>query len=154
MAAYKVGTYSSSGHEMSRRSSASTPQQRLCPVVEGLLSCLRAGEDGSWCQVSPVAVGTQVTWLEEVVRDEVELSQFTIGDHRPRDVPTQILAGVQGALLVGRLSSDRHVLAVVAEGIRRCLGYLPKERIDLLRMHAGSRQCGALKACDLTEGTQ
>jgi hypothetical protein len=89
-----------------------------------------------------------------VVRDEVELSQFTIGDHRPRDVPTQILAGVQGALLVGRLSSDRHVLAVVAEGIRRCLGYLPKERIDLLRMRAGSRQCGALKASDLAEGTQ
>jgi hypothetical protein len=28
--------------------------------------------------------------------------------------------------LVGRLSSDRHVLAVVAEGMRRYLGYAPK----------------------------
>jgi TetR/AcrR family transcriptional regulator, transcriptional repressor for nem operon len=65
-------------------------------------------------------------WLEEVIRDGVEQGQFTIDDQRPRDVATQILAGVQGALLVGRLSSDRHVLAVVAEGIRRYLGYAPK----------------------------
>jgi TetR/AcrR family transcriptional regulator, transcriptional repressor for nem operon len=66
-------------------------------------------------------------WLEDVVRDGVEQGQFTIGDQRPRDVAAQIAAGVQGALLVGRLSSDRHVLDVVAEGIRRYLGYLPKE---------------------------
>ena len=66
-------------------------------------------------------------WLEEVVRDGVEQGQFTIGDQRPRDVATQIAAGVQGALLAGRLSSDRHVLAVVAEGMRRYLGYAPKE---------------------------
>ena len=65
-------------------------------------------------------------WLEEVIRDGVEQGQFTIDDQRPRDVATQILAGVQGALLVGRLSSDRHVLAAVAEGIRRYLGYAPK----------------------------
>jgi len=38
----------------------------------------------------------------------------------------QIAAGIQGALLVGRLSSDRQVLTVVAEGIRRYLGYAPK----------------------------
>ena len=67
-----------------------------------------------------------VDWLEEVVRDGVEQGQFTIGDQRPRDVAIQILAGVQGALLAGRLSSDRHVLAVVAEGIRRYLRYVPK----------------------------
>lgn len=67
-----------------------------------------------------------VDWLEEVVRDGVEQGQFTIGDQRPRDVAAQILASVQGALLVGRLSSDRHVLAAVAEGIRRYLGYVPK----------------------------
>jgi TetR/AcrR family transcriptional repressor of nem operon len=65
-------------------------------------------------------------WLEEVVRDGVELGQFTIGDQRPRDVATQISAGVQGALLVGRLTSDRHVISVMAEGIRRYLGYVPK----------------------------
>ena len=65
-------------------------------------------------------------WLEDVVRDGVELGQFTIGDQRPRDVATQISAGVQGALLVGRLTSDRHVISVMAEGIRRYLGYAPK----------------------------
>jgi TetR/AcrR family transcriptional regulator, transcriptional repressor for nem operon len=65
-------------------------------------------------------------WLEEVVRDGVELGQFTIGDQRPSDVATQISAGVQGALLVGRLTSDRHVISVMAEGIRRYLGYVPK----------------------------
>jgi hypothetical protein len=57
----------------------------------------------------------------------VEQSQFTIGDQRPRDVAAQILASVQGALLVGRLSSDRHVLGAAAEGIRRYLAYVPKE---------------------------
>jgi TetR/AcrR family transcriptional regulator, transcriptional repressor for nem operon len=65
-------------------------------------------------------------WLEDVVRDGVELGQFNVGDQRPRDVAAQILAAVQGALLVGRLTSDRHVLSVVAEGIRRYLGYVPK----------------------------
>ena len=67
-----------------------------------------------------------VDWLEDVVRDGVEQGQFTVGDQRPRDVAAQIAAAVQGALLVGRLSSDRHVLAVVAEGMRRYLGYAPK----------------------------
>ena len=65
-------------------------------------------------------------WLEDVVRDGVERGQFTIGDQRPRDVAAQIAAGIQGALLVGRLSSDRHVLTAVAEGIRHSLGYVPK----------------------------
>ena len=68
-----------------------------------------------------------VDWLEEVVRDGVEHGQFTIGDQRPRDVAAQILASVEGALLVGRLSSDRHILSAAAEGIRRYLGYVPKE---------------------------
>jgi TetR/AcrR family transcriptional repressor of nem operon len=68
-----------------------------------------------------------VDWLEEVVRDGAEQGQFTIGDQRPRDVAAQILASVQGALLVGRLSSDRHVLGAAAEGIRRYLAYVPKK---------------------------
>ena len=68
-----------------------------------------------------------VDWLEDVVRDGVEQGQFTVGDQRPRDVAAQIAAAVQGALLVGRLSSDRHVLDVVVEGMRRYLGYLPNE---------------------------
>ena len=64
-------------------------------------------------------------WLEDVVRDGAGQGQFTIGDQRPRDVAAQIAAAVQGALLVKRLSSDPHVLAVVVEGMRRYLGYVP-----------------------------
>jgi TetR/AcrR family transcriptional repressor of nem operon len=64
-------------------------------------------------------------WLEDVVRDGAGQGQFTIGDQRPRDVAAQIAAAVQGALLVERLSSDPHVLAVVVEGMRRYLGYVP-----------------------------
>jgi TetR/AcrR family transcriptional repressor of nem operon len=65
-------------------------------------------------------------WLEDVIRDGVEAGQFTIGDQRPRDVAAQIAASVQGALLVGRLSSDRHVLTTVVEGLKRYLGCAPK----------------------------
>ena len=32
--------------------------------------------------------------------------QFQIQDHRPRDVAMQIVAGIQGALLMGRLTGD------------------------------------------------
>jgi hypothetical protein len=67
-----------------------------------------------------------------VVRDGAEQGQFTVDDQRPRDVAAQILAGVQGALLVGRLTSDRHVLGVVAEGTRRYLGYAPKSTMKIL----------------------
>lgn len=65
-------------------------------------------------------------WVEGVVREGVERGQFDIGDQRPRDVAAQIVAGVQGALLMGRLSSDPHMLDAVAEGLRRSLGHLPK----------------------------
>jgi TetR/AcrR family transcriptional repressor of nem operon len=47
-----------------------------------------------------------IDWLEEVVREGVEQSQFTIGDQRPRDVAAQILASVQGALLVGPFACE------------------------------------------------
>jgi len=62
--------------------------------------------------------------LEDIVRDGVERGQFKIGDQRPRDVATQIAAGVQGALLVARITSDPHVLDYVVPGLRRYLGYV------------------------------
>jgi TetR/AcrR family transcriptional repressor of nem operon len=61
--------------------------------------------------------------LEEIVREGVERGQFNIGDQRPRDVATQIAAGVQGALLVSRIASDPHVLEEVVAGLRHYLGY-------------------------------
>ncbi len=61
--------------------------------------------------------------LESIVRDGVERGQFKIGEQRPRDVAKQIAANVQGALLTGRLTSDPHLLDLVAEEIRSYLGY-------------------------------
>ena len=62
-------------------------------------------------------------WLETIVREGVELGQFAIGDQRPRDVAMQIVASVQGALLMARLTSDPHVLDTVAAVLRCYLGY-------------------------------
>ena len=62
-------------------------------------------------------------WLETIVRDGVEHGQFSIGDQRPRDVAMQIVASVQGALLMGRLTSDPHVIDTVSTEFRRYLGY-------------------------------
>jgi TetR/AcrR family transcriptional regulator, transcriptional repressor for nem operon len=66
-------------------------------------------------------------WVKDVVRDGVDRGQFHIGDQRPHDVARQILANVQGALLVGRMMADPHMLDAVAEELRRYLGYTPKE---------------------------
>ena len=70
-------------------------------------------------------------WLEDIVREGAERGQFQIGDQRPRDVAAQISAAVQGALLVGRLTGDPHVIDTVAAGLRTYLGYAkpaPKRR--------------------------
>lgn len=66
---------------------------------------------------------THLDWLEDIVREGTERGQFQIGDQRPRDVATQISAAVQGALLVGRLTGDPHVIDTVAAGLRHQLGY-------------------------------
>lgn len=70
-------------------------------------------------------VKMHLDWLENVVREGVERGQFHIGDQRPRDVAMQILAGVQGALLMGRLSGDRHVIDTVAAEFTSYLGCAP-----------------------------
>jgi TetR/AcrR family transcriptional repressor of nem operon len=62
-------------------------------------------------------------WLESVVRDGVARGQFKIGDQRPREVATQIVAGVQGALLVGRLTGDPHAIDAVATEFENYLGF-------------------------------
>ena len=62
-------------------------------------------------------------WLEDIVRDGVERGQFQIGDQRARDVAKQIAAGIQGALLVGRLTGDPHVIDTIAAEFRSYLNY-------------------------------
>ena len=68
-------------------------------------------------------------WLEDIVRDGVERGQFQIGDQRPCDVAKQIAAGIQGALLVGRLTGDPHVIDTIAAEFRSYLNY-PKARTE------------------------
>jgi TetR/AcrR family transcriptional regulator, transcriptional repressor for nem operon len=61
-------------------------------------------------------------WLEDVVREGAERKQFDIAGQRPRDIAMQIAAGVQGALLMGRLTSDSHVIDSVGEEFKTYLG--------------------------------
>ena len=63
--------------------------------------------------------------LESIIREGAERGQFQIKDQRPRDVAMQIFAGVQGALMTGRLTGDAHVLDAVTAEFRSYLGYVP-----------------------------
>jgi TetR/AcrR family transcriptional repressor of nem operon len=68
--------------------------------------------------------------LEDIIREGVACGQFNIGDQRPRDVATQIVAGIQGALLVGRLTGDSHLVDQVVAELRIYLGYAGKDRVS------------------------
>jgi TetR/AcrR family transcriptional repressor of nem operon len=59
--------------------------------------------------------------LESIVRDGIARGEFAIGDQRPRDVAVQIYAGVQGALLTGRLTGDPHVIDAIETEFRTYL---------------------------------
>jgi len=63
--------------------------------------------------------------LEGIIRDGADRGQFQIRDQRPRDVAMQIVAGIQGALLMGRLTGDSHFIDTVAAEFRAYLGYTP-----------------------------
>lgn len=77
-------------------------------------------------------------WLESIVREGVARGQFHIGDQRPRDIAVQLAAGVQGALLMGRLTSDPHVIDAVAVELRSYLGYAPKGARQVSETAAGA----------------
>jgi hypothetical protein len=62
--------------------------------------------------------------LEDIVREGTERGQFKIRDQRPRDVAMQILAGIQGALLMGRLTGDPHAINRVVAEFQNYLGYV------------------------------
>ena len=62
--------------------------------------------------------------LEDIVREGSERGQFMIRDQRPRDVAMQIVAGIQGALLMGRLTGDPHAIDTVVAEFRNYLGYV------------------------------
>jgi len=60
-----------------------------------------------------------------IIREGAERGQFQIKDQRPRDVAMQILAGAQGALMIGRLTGDAHAIDAVTTEFRNYLGYVP-----------------------------
>jgi TetR/AcrR family transcriptional repressor of nem operon len=76
--------------------------------------------------------------LESIVREGAERGQFQIKDQRPRDVAMQIFAGAQGALMIGRLTGDTHVIDAVIAEFRSYLGYVPTKKDG--RMRAGARR--------------
>jgi hypothetical protein len=61
---------------------------------------------------------THLDWLETLIRDGVARGEFAIGDQQPRDVAVQIFAGVQGALLTGRLTGDPHIIDTIETQFR------------------------------------
>jgi hypothetical protein len=71
--------------------------------------------------------------VEGIVRDGAERGQFQIRDQRPREVAMQIVAGIQGALLMGRLTGDSHFIDAVAGEFRSYLGYAPTAKTSRQR---------------------
>jgi TetR/AcrR family transcriptional repressor of nem operon len=86
--------------------------ERMCP-------------GGSFASVFGGVSKLHLDLLESIVREGAERGQFQIKDQRPRDVAMQILAGAQGALMIGRLTGDAHVIDAVTAEFRSYLGYVP-----------------------------
>lgn len=95
--------------------------ERMCPV--GSFGAVFDAVSSPVQAALHRVVKLHIDWLEDVVREGVKNGQFAIGDQRPRDVGMQILAGVQGALLSGRLMSDPHFIDAVVAQFRSYLGY-------------------------------
>ena len=91
-------------------------------------------------------------WLEGIVREGVERGQLQIGDQRPRDVAMQIVAGVQGALLMGRLTGDPHVIDMVAAELRSYFGlrHAHTETLSLIEVLWRDHRLGREQVQDCT----
>ena len=73
------------------------------------------------CIASPKCISTYLRTLSGRGR---ERGQFQIRDQRSRDVAMQIVAGIQGALLMGRLTGDPHAINTVVAEFQNYLGYV------------------------------
>jgi TetR/AcrR family transcriptional repressor of nem operon len=97
--------------------------ERMCPG--GSFASLFGGVSSSVQSTLHRFTKLHLDLLESIVRDGAERGQFEIKDQRPRDVAMQIFAGVQGALMIGRLTGDTHAIDAVAAEFRNYLGYVP-----------------------------
>ena len=97
--------------------------ERMCPG--GSFASVFGGVSSSVQSTLHRFTKLHLDLLESIIREGVERGQFQIKDQRPRDVAMQIFAGVQGALMIGRLTGDAHVIDAVAAEFRSYLGYVP-----------------------------
>lgn len=97
--------------------------ERMCPG--GSFAAVLDGVSSSVQSTLHRFAKLNLDLLESIVRDGAESGQFNIKDQRPRDVAMQILAGVQGALMIGRLTGDAHAIDAVIAEFRNYLGYVP-----------------------------
>jgi TetR/AcrR family transcriptional repressor of nem operon len=97
--------------------------ERMCPG--GSFASVFGGVSSSVQSTLHRFTKLHLDLLESIIREGVERGQFQIKDQRPRDVAMQIVAGVQGALMIGRLTGDAHVIDAVAAEFRSYLGYAP-----------------------------
>jgi TetR/AcrR family transcriptional repressor of nem operon len=97
--------------------------ERMCPG--GSFASVFGGVSSSVQSTLHRFTKLHLDLLESIIREGVERGQFQIKDQRPRDVAMQIFAGVQGALMIGRLTGDAHAIDAVAAEFRSYLGYVP-----------------------------
>ena len=97
--------------------------ERMCPG--GSFASVFGGVSSSLQSALYRFTKLHLDLLESIILEGVERGQFQIKDQRPRDVAMQILAGVQGALMIGRLTGDSHVIDAVTAEFRSYLGYVP-----------------------------
>jgi TetR/AcrR family transcriptional regulator, transcriptional repressor for nem operon len=97
--------------------------ERMCPG--GSFASLFDGVSSSVQSALHRFTKLHLNLLENIIREGAERGQFQIKDQRPRDVAMQILAGAQGALMIGRLTGDAHVIDAVTAEFRSYLGYVP-----------------------------
>jgi len=99
--------------------------ERMCPG--GSFASLFDGVSSSVQSTLHRFTKMHLDLLESIVREGTERGQFQIKGQRPRDVAMQVFAGIQGALMTGRLTGDTHVIDAVVAEFRNYLAYAPTE---------------------------
>jgi TetR/AcrR family transcriptional regulator, transcriptional repressor for nem operon len=97
--------------------------ERMCPG--GSFAAVFGGVSSSVQSALHRFTKLHLDLLESIIREGAERGQFQIKDQRPRDVAMQIFAGAQGALMIGRLTGDAHVIDAVTAEFRSYLDYVP-----------------------------
>ena len=117
--------------------------ERMCPG--GSFASLFDGVSSSVQSTLHRFAKLHLDLLESIIREGAERGQFQIEDQRPRDVAMQIFAGVQGALIIGRLTGDTHAIDAVAAEFRSYLGYVPTKHAGFRSKNGGTEVVSSQK---------